>query len=248
MSSIELPDGTILSYRLQTSERARCLRLKLSARSGLTVIVPAGADSQRVHALVVSRAPWIERHWRRLAEQPSLDRSIRWFRPQTLALSALAESWNIVYRETRATVTAATRERSGQILVYGRVVEPVVCQDALRRWLARHARLHLLPWLDQIAAQTGLRYVRAVIKGQQTRWGSCSTAGVINLNYRLLFLPPELVGYVLLHELCHTVEFNHSARFWALMQSHEPQWAARRAALRDAGNRIPAWVVVQPKE
>jgi len=107
--------------------------------------------------------------------------------------------------------------------------------------LARDARAHLLPRLQALSRETGLRYRRARIAGQQTLWGSCSSRGTISLNYKLLFLPRELARYVLVHELAHTVHADHSPAFWGLVRRHEPDYEDLHDQLRDAGRWVPAW-------
>jgi predicted metal-dependent hydrolase len=103
------------------------------------------------------------------------------------------------------------------------------------------ARVHLVPWLERVSIETELPYENVTIRGQKTRWGSCSTQKIINLNYRLLFLPPPLVRYLFVHELCHTVHMNHSARYWALVEKKEPHYKALDTELRHAGKFVPGW-------
>lgn len=89
-----------------------------------------------------------------------------------------------------------------------------------------HARLAYFSTLYEVS------YNRVFIKNQKSRWGSCSKSGNLNFNYRILFLSPEQQDYIIVHELCHLKEFNHSARFWALVAEQIPHYAEIRASLR----------------
>ena len=73
---------------------------------------------------------------------------------------------------------------------------------------------------------------RIFIKNSKSRWGSCSSAGNLNFNYKLLFLPPEVLDYVVVHELCHLREFNHGPAFWALVAEALPNHKDLRRLLR----------------
>lgn len=78
----------------------------------------------------------------------------------------------------------------------------------------------------------GLTYKRVAIRNQRRCWGSCTSLGNLNFSYRLLFLPAELADYVIVHELCHLAELNHSPRFWALVAETMPDYREYRRALK----------------
>ena len=107
---------------------------------------------------------------------------------------------------------------------------------------ARRAKQQLPPWLQQTSEELGLAYSGVSIRGQRTRWGSCSAKGRINLNYALLFLEPDLVRYLFVHELCHTVHLNHSRRYWELVESKEPHYRYYEKGLKLASSQVPAWL------
>ncbi|MDR1918264.1 MAG: M48 family metallopeptidase [Tannerellaceae bacterium] len=92
-----------------------------------------------------------------------------------------------------------------------------ILKDMLERALRHEAKRVLPVRLHALAKQYGFSYARVRIANTKSRWGSCSTSGSINLSLSLMLLPNHLIDYVLLHELCHTVEMNHSERFWELM-------------------------------
>ncbi len=96
--------------------------------------------------------------------------------------------------------------------------------------------------LAAVSKESGLAYDGVTIRAQRTRWGSCTAKGHISLNYTLAFLPWELTRLVLLHELCHTRELNHSARFWNLLEGYVPGCRMVDARLGAARHYLPLWL------
>ena len=90
-------------------------------------------------------------------------------------------------------------------------------RKVIRNAMAKAAREVLPQRLEALARKHGLSYIRCTLRDVHTRWGSCSSKGNINLSIYLMMLPDELIDHVILHELCHTVEMNHSERFWTLL-------------------------------
>lgn len=86
--------------------------------------------------------------------------------------------------------------------------------------------------IEQYRPLYGFNFNRVSIKNPKTRWGSCSRQKNLNFNYRILFLPPEIAGYIIVHELCHLQELNHSRRFWTLVEKTFPNHKALRKRLR----------------
>lgn len=86
--------------------------------------------------------------------------------------------------------------------------------------------------LTALNAHYGFTYNRVAIKDARSRWGSCSQKKNLNFNYRLLFLPPHLVDYIIVHELCHLKEFNHGPGFWTLVAEVVPEYKARIRELK----------------
>lgn len=109
---------------------------------------------------------------------------------------------------------------------------PIVFNKARYIQHKEAARLHLVSRVGRLREQFGFTVSGISIRDQKTLWGSCSTSGRLNLNYRLYFLPFELQEYVIVHELCHLLHHNHSKKFWALVESALPDYKVRDRALR----------------
>jgi predicted metal-dependent hydrolase len=103
-----------------------------------------------------------------------------------------------------------------------------------RRTLAR-AAAEIAPRLDAATARAGTRYTGLTIRGQKTRWASCSTSGHMSFNWRLLLAPEPVVDYVVEHEVCHLEVLDHSPRFWARLEARVPDWRDHARWLRRYG-------------
>lgn len=238
---INLADGRRVDFIIRTSAKTRSISLKLSARNGLLVCAPSGLSVQKVIDLVSGKADWIAHRLVQFNEVRHLLTEIAPTRPQAFKLPALAESWQVEYVVTNAKTVGARTDRLGRVVVFGAIEDTLACQAALRRWLARHAKETLVPWIERVSEETGLSFLDVALKSQRTRWGSCSANKRISLNCKLLFLPRDLVRYVLVHELCHTLEHNHSQRFWGLIRGWIPALESMHGQMRDAWKHIPPW-------
>jgi hypothetical protein len=121
-------------------------------------------------------------------------------------------------------------------------VAPRELGRALQRWLMAHARVRLAGQLDAIARAHGLEYSSLQLRRQRSRWGSCSTRGTISLNVCLAFQRPEVVSYLMIHELTHLEHMNHSARFWHAVERRCAQWRQLDRELLEGWRNVPAWV------
>jgi predicted metal-dependent hydrolase len=230
-------------YILRVSTKAKHVRFQVSVEEGLEVVVPKRFNLSRVPLLVEKNSQWIERAFQKAKAYEGLMAPMPvWQMPEEIRLCALNLNWS-VFISRNDLKTVVVLEKSGKTLVvHGATEDAAACQRALKRWLTRKAEEHLIHWLKRVSDQTGLVYTSTSIRQQQTRWGSCSSRRSIGLNARLLFLPPELVTYVLVHELCHTKHLNHSPKFWRMVEFYLPDYRQLDRQLRDGAQYIPGWV------
>lgn len=227
-------------FDVRESGRARRLRIDVHPHGGVTVVVPRRTHPRVVREFVSEHWEWVEKTRAELGRRyPVPELSL----PSRLVLPAIDQSWQLRYLQASS---ARCNETAGQLRVAGNLPDEAGVRKILRRWLSRCARRHLVPWLGQLAQDTGLTYRRTQIRCQRTLWGSCSSSGTISLNYCLLFLEPRVVRYLLLHELCHTRHMNHSKRFWALVARYEPSYKSLDQKLSASRAAVPAWVLVRP--
>ena len=115
-------------------------------------------------------------------------------------------------------------------------VEPFAAQEL--KDLAKQAKGDIPQRVDYFAQRMGVTYGRVAIRSQHTRWGSCSGKGNLNFNCLLMLTPPEIRDYVVVHELCHLKQMNHSAQFWAEVERVLPDYRAARKWLKDNGRSL----------
>lgn len=106
--------------------------------------------------------------------------------------------------------------------------------------LKKKARNHLASLTEYWAEKIGVSYGRISIRGQKTRWGSCSSKGNLNYNYLLILCPDDVIEYVVIHELCHRIYMNHSKRFWEKIEEFCPNYRQARKWLKQNGNSLIA--------
>jgi predicted metal-dependent hydrolase len=249
MQRIELADGRSCPYRIQESDRARRIRLRLSAVEGMVVIVPTGVVPPRedLERMIRSKSRWIARHLHQFAQQERTAQAGDLALPGHIHLSAINECWEVRYAGPDANqAPSSTRVRiatQGVLQVCGpEPSQPTYRAQALRNWVRAKAVAVLPGWLNELAHDLRMPFSRVTIRDQRTRWGSCTRHGRINLNCKLLFLPRPWTRYVLIHELCHTRILNHGLDFWALVALHEPQAQHIRAEMRSAWRKLPTWL------
>ncbi len=225
-----------LTWKLRVSRRARHARLQIRPYGGLEVVIPTRFPRSEVAHLVERHAGWARKQ---LARQSRLLDAIRL--PESIHLAFDDSVTPIHYVHARSGETADLfSEPSPRSLT----VDAACDREAIRRlrqWIRRRAQELLPPLLRELSTRSCLDYARVTIRSQKTRWGSCSSRGSISLNDQCLFLPAATVEYLMIHELCHTRELNHSRRFWDLVASHFPDYRAQEKLLGRPRDLVPDW-------
>ena len=204
MSAEPLP-GT--SYTVRRSARARHSRITITDTADVVVVLPARAPAREADELVARHRMWIERHVGRITA-----------RRRTLALRPSLAHGRVLNINGQPEIVRATTDQE---------------LAALERRLRRAARAAIVERVAARAPQMQVAVRRVTIRDQRTRWGSASPSGTLSFSWRLVLAPPEVLDYVVVHELAHLHVPGHGKRFWALVAKHHDGAARARKWLRD---------------
>jgi hypothetical protein len=231
------PQESTQGWHVRISRRARRLSMRVFPGGRVEVVVPPGVGLPAIERFVSRHRSWAERRMREFALLAPAGGERR---PNAIELPLTGQRWTVEYEPARR---AAVHQRADGVLqVRMSSGTDRAMSQLLLRWLGKVATDELHRRLEETSRDTGIDFVRMHLRRQRTRWGSCSAAGTISLNVCLMFQRPEVVRYLLVHELCHRVHMNHSPRFWALVESHEPGWRALDAELLKGWRNVPVWV------
>lgn len=221
-------DGRVIWYTVKRSSRARNARLEVRPETGLTVIIPRSFDAKGVPDLLNAKHNWI------------LANLSKWSGPRPLPAGRELEGGDTVpylgcalriVEQRDPTRGFTVKLEPGRLLVdldRGRGGLGLVLED----WYRMQAKRFMRGRADRLSADMGVGYWRLTIRGQKTRWGSCSRKGNLSFNWKLMMAPESVIDYVVVHELAHLKEMNHTRKFWELVGRYCPQWRQHRKWLK----------------
>ncbi|MDR1755365.1 MAG: M48 family metallopeptidase [Culturomica sp.] len=229
MEQIDLKGVGTVSIR--RGAHIRHLSIRMSPGRGVWVNVPYGVSGRQVENFLAEKKEWIVRNSARISryeEEAGMDVSV--------GSDIKTKLHTVKIRETENPEAAYKMEGEEITLFIPAGLSAERVEKSIRNFLAEIYRLEcrqLLPGrVRDLAKQYGFTYRKLSFRNNRSNWGSCSFNNNIQLNVQLMKLPDELIDYVILHELCHTLEKNHSEKFWALMGTVSPRYAALRNALK----------------
>jgi predicted metal-dependent hydrolase len=238
------PQGTQLSlfetrsssdpFAVRVSPRARRLTARVHVGGRVEIVVPVGVNAHAVRDFVHRFTPWINRKVAAMRCFVAPSEPV----PHSIDFAFTGERLGVEWH--RAATRRLERNRDGIVV---QAPDESAARSLLQAWLKGAAEERLAPRLLQLAADLKYPISRVSIRCQRTRWGSCSTRGTVSLNCSLVFLRPEVVRYLFIHELAHTKHMNHSANFWRLVERLEPDYRRLDAELLAGWRTVPGWVL-----
>ncbi len=239
---LAFPDGRVGerigdSPLIRVSARARRLTIRVYPDARVEVVVPPRVRPREVEAFIASHREWIDNR-RTIALRNRPEPQL--FPPAAIELSMSGECWRL--HLAGGTGPSRVAESGQGILRVSGAPSDARLRASLRAWLMRAAHERLAPRVAAIAQAMGVNYSRISVRRQRSRWGSCSARGTISLNCCLLFQRPEVVDYLIVHELTHVKHMNHSERFWQAVERHCAGWRGLDRELVSGWRHVPRWV------
>jgi predicted metal-dependent hydrolase len=228
--------GRIIPYVIKRSSRARHMRIEIRNGTGLTVVIPRNCRLELVDEMLVAKTRWLLDNYDRYVGAvrspeeaelkfggtvPYMGRDLR-----VVSWCGIGAAGRIEVREDALLVGLESGKDGLTSLVEG--------------WYRGQAGIILERKADEFARAFGVTYNRFSIRGQRTRWGSCSHRGTLSFNWRLIMAPEPVVDYVVIHEVAHLREMNHTKRFWGLVAERCPSWREQKRWLDDHGTELAA--------
>ena len=226
-------------FSVRRSGRAKRLSIKVYPRGRVEVVVPNRTSAATVQQFVEAHRDWIRDARAEFAKDHVPE---PFALPVSVRLPAIERAFCVRYERDTDGKSVRYRVVGNTVVLSGRTSDESLCVQALKRWLIALAKKEYLPRLQALATETGNPFRKMHVRGQKTCWGSHSSTGTISLNYCLMFLEPQHLRYVMVHELCHARHMNHSPRFWRLVGSFQRNYRKQDKDLNACWKRIPTWI------
>lgn len=216
--SIKLQQEEI-SYKFRYSSKAKYIRLQISHGSELELIIPRGCEIKEAEKFLIKKADWIKKHLIKTVKSE----------PKYLLLGKeIKVNHNYELFKQNHDVEFSNNE----LLITSPEGSKIKTEQIYDIWLKDESKRYIPFRVQELARKYNFVINRITIRGQKTRWGSCSSKGNLSFNFKLMRYRKEVIDYVIIHELCHLREMNHSKKFWSLVNRFCPDYKNLRKELK----------------
>ncbi|MDL2205554.1 M48 family metallopeptidase [Eubacteriales bacterium OttesenSCG-928-N13] len=224
-----------ICYELVQTQR-KSMEIRLLPDDEIRVFAPMRTPLRVCDAFVMERADWVFEARRQMRDYVQRHQSDH---PMQDGAEILYEGRPVQLRIVQGKTANVQLDGGVITLTYaGQEMDPEQLRAQLKAWLIEQTRARVQQLIMQYVPLIGRAPRRITIRDQKTRWGSCSSQHNLNFNYKLIMAPPEAFDYVVIHELCHLHEFNHSDRFWARVKSHQSDYLTWKKWLKLNGKLL----------
>lgn len=210
----------------------KTLAIEISRKNGVVVRAPRYMKQQEIWKILKEKSAWIFAKEAELKKQTELleQRNLQYGSGEKIPF--LGKEYLLCISENKANRSCYIKTQENRLEIVTPDLEVSVLKEAIHRWYIEQAGIVTAQRTAFYAEKMGVSYGRITIRSQKTRWGSCSAKGNLNFNWNLILFPLEILDYVVVHELAHRKEMNHSAAFWKEVEAILPDYKERRSFLK----------------
>ena len=228
-----------IAWSVRFSQRRRTIQLRIAAPGLVEITAPAGTTAARLEQVLLEKGAWILRQLQRLEDTAACSTNSSLTHGATVLYQGVPHSLLLLADGGKK---AQVTRKQGAIAIHlaelvGYDNDPAVIR-ALKNWFGEQAQSRLLERTRYWASHIGVTPLRITLRDQKTRWGSCSCRGSISFNWRIIMAPPPVLDYLVIHELCHMLQPNHSPKYWQEVSRWCPDYALHRRWLRQNGGLL----------
>ena len=218
----------LMKYTIHRSRRAKRIILKVEYPAEVIVTTPRLVSLKKIDRFVESQETWIKKQLAKIAKKTSDIES-------ATHLQIFGKIYQKNYQYQPNLSVGIHIQNSSILLNFPKKTDSKLIKKELALFLKKAARTYLQTQTTQLAATMQVTFNHLTFRNQKTRWGSCSSDNNISLNWRLVHYEPELINYVIIHELAHLSHHNHSQRFWALVAKYDSTYKYHQQLLKKQG-------------
>ena len=225
----------MLQYELRRTKR-KTIGIKTELDGAVIVTAPSRFSEKEIKRIVKEKEGWIKKRQediKRASEELAGD--MAFLKDKLLYLGQPYFVDVVLEPEFYKTTAGLYGEK---IYIMAQAFDEMEMRDVLEQWYRSEAKRIIADRIALYQPEIGVKVNSFRIKDQKTRWGSASSKGNLNFNWRLVMAPVEVIDYVVIHELCHLREMNHSKQFWSLVEQYDKEYKKHREWLKKKGRLL----------
>lgn len=211
------------TYQIKRSSKTSGVKIQIKPDSQIVVMAPKFIPEFIIRKFVEGQKIWIENNLAKVKKNQvavKTDELYIFDKKYQIVINSQADKMGIFVREDKIFINNLTKKSSVKI------------KQQIEEFLKKTASKYIATRTQILAKQMGIAYQRISLRQQSSRWGSCSSRGNLNFNWRLVHYSPSIIDYVIIHELAHRLEMNHSKRFWEIVKKNDSEYLIHKGQLR----------------
>ena len=234
-------DSEKIQYKIVRSNR-KTVAIQILEDGNVKVSAPFSVTKKQIDEIIKDKISWIlkkQEELKRIYIEKNIDRKFE----DGEKISYLGKEFSLKIIKAKEYIQPKVVIDNDNMVIY--INEKFIDKDAkenirniIKKWLVERFRDVAVDRIKKYSFLIGVNPTKITIREQKTRWGSCSSKGNINLNWKLVMAPMEVIDYVIVHELCHMIEMNHSKNYWNIVSTVMPDYKNHRKWLKENGHKL----------